>query len=396
MCVFRVTNSRDEFEVNDAGHNIFMWYGGPDARKHHEEDGITFSHGLLHMTGELSPQPIETDRFIYMFVGELYGVDLSTHKSEIKYLIEVHSKNPDDFYHDLDGEFTIIIYDRHTKLIHIYNDPWATRACWYTERNGSWCLSTTRPDADSFMIEPNSHYTFDGQSLIQVNSQLHRWDFTQTKTSFDSWTQAFYRSVEKRTEGYQIARPGLLLSAGYDSSAIAVALHDLKRPFVAITHYNTLEREDKVVYRHVQAYCKTSIETKMVRGSLFNMTSVLETNNTRLLLSGMGSDEIFNYESKSNDKWVWSDDLKSQFPWEFFWWETLRLSLRYGEMESLRSSVEIRHPYLDKNLVQEFFNLHPSLKNSAKKAPIANFLQEHGIPLPKIQMGFDNYVGGSR
>ena len=43
--------------------------------------------------------------------------------------------------------------------------------------------------------------------------------------------------------------------------------------------------------------------------------------------------------------------------------------------------LEGRYPYLDKNVVQEFLSLDHRLKNSKYKAPIFNYLTEHGFPV---------------
>jgi len=42
--------------------------------------------------------------------------------------------------------------------------------------------------------------------------------------------------------------------------------------------------------------------------------------------------------------------------------------------------LEARYPYLDKDVVQEFLNLTPRLKNIMYKSVIDNFLTEHGFP----------------
>jgi asparagine synthetase B (glutamine-hydrolysing) len=386
MCVFRITNDPESFQVGYDGFPLLFAKGGPDASDQVTVDGVTFSHRLLHMTGQMTPQPYQTDRYVTILIGEIYNYD-RLYDSEVKYITELYSRIGNDFTNELDGEFFIAIYDKHDRVLRMFLDPWATRSCWHTVKGDSWCLSTKRIDQTSFRLKPNTLYElYDGGRMNAV-CILHQWRFNQNEQVYTRWTQAFEDAVEKRVvDGSEI--PGLLLSCGYDSSAIGIALHNCGYSFDAITHVKTLDLEDARVCNTLIS--RTGASHILVDGTVQDMASAIES---RVMLTGAGADEIFNYDTKINSQMVWPYNLEEFFPWKYFYWDVFEDALQALEIQMLRASVQGRHPFLDKKLTQAFFNLSPDLKNTRGKAPIANYLLENDIPLPRKQIGFTNYVG---
>ena len=107
----------------------------------------------------------------------------------------------------------------------------------------------------------------------------------------------------------------------------------------------------------------------------------------KIVASGQGADEVFSniqtYSFEKPNPKIFTGNLKDLFPWQNFYYGTQISYL--GKEESIGGSfgLETRYPFLDKNLVQEYLNLKPELKNKYYKAPLTNFLMLHNYPFRK-------------
>ena len=107
--------------------------------------------------------------------------------------------------------------------------------------------------------------------------------------------------------------------------------------------------------------------------------------NYKIHLSGQGADEIFadygfngnKLKSHSIFGGKFPDDLKTIFPWYSFYKGTQECFINKEEHVAGCYGIENRYPFLDKNVVQEFLNLSPVLKNKFYKAPLYNFLKQN-------------------
>ena len=117
--------------------------------------------------------------------------------------------------------------------------------------------------------------------------------------------------------------------------------------------------------------------------------------NIKIVASGQGGDEIYSNRQqytfdKPNPK-IFDNNLSKIFPWQNFFYGTQMSYISKEESVGGSFGLETRYPFLDKNLVQEYLNLSPNLKNQNYKAPITNFLKLHNYPyrLDASKSGFN-------
>ena len=117
----------------------------------------------------------------------------------------------------------------------------------------------------------------------------------------------------------------------------------------------------------------------------------------KMYLSGMGADELFSdygfngtkIFNHSNFGGLFPDKLESIFPWNSFYGSSMESYLAKEEYIGGSYGLEARYPYLDVNVVQEFLNLTPKLKNLIYKSVIDNYLTKHNFPFCKGEkLGF--------
>lgn len=236
----------------------------------------------------------------------------------------------------------------------------------------------------------------------------HEFDFkNQHKDSYEDWLKAFENAVRKRAvDGCFIG-----LSSGYDSGAITRELANQKVKFKAYTIYNNENAEvidarlkyipehqiaemSKSLWQEYYDFLKGKInELAMKDIASMGVAYMFDTatkEGRKVCISGQGGDEIISdyalYPGQS--------DFKGVFPEELSEWQNFRgrMQLEYlNELEEIASiyGVEVRYPFLDINLVQEFLWLKPELKNRNYKAPIYEYLTKNNVPFDKeIKRGF--------
>jgi len=414
MCTFKITSFSDALEVDK-----YLKLGGPDSTQTIHMGEILFQHNLLSLTGEFTPQPIRRYPMLFMLLGEVYNYDRKF-PSDIYYTIEMFIEHGNDFTKYLDGEFLFIAYNEITQQIDFFSDPWGTRQVWYEENEHFYfgtiplvparyySRKTENPDLhekDARRLKGNSHYRYDvkNRNLKLVNSELHKWDLKQHKTTYDDWNVEFERAVIKRYHKKSV----LALSGGVDSVSIALCLDKYRLPINSIHVATNPKAEDLHTYSEtIQAISKTNVpviitkteyteNARLSRDGLQHQTmryicEKVVSMGKRVLLVGHGADEtISNYMNKSfyseSNINQFADDLTSMFPWKHFYGGMNRFLLDKNESIALSYGVEIRNVFLDKSLVQEWLWLSADIKNREIKGPLKEYLRNRNISLPRKQ-----------
>jgi len=253
----------------------------------------------------------------------------------------------------------------------------------------------------------------------------HEFDFSnQHKDTYDDWLKAFSKSVKDRAEKDCI----IGLSSGYDSGALMSELNNLEIPYKAyiipanedkgileermklVIENNDYEMEDLSPEKFIE-YKKflnkkienskyiikyNGIETDMrilddraSMGGAF-MCDTAKKEGRTLYLSTQGADEIISDYSlipaQSTYKGVFPEDLKE--------WENFKKGCNYSYMmkeERVAGAygIEVRYPFLDIDLVQEYLWLKAELKNRNYKAPLHEYLIKYSIPFEQgVKRGF--------
>ena len=260
----------------------------------------------------------------------------------------------------------------------------------------------------------------------------------QYKTNFDDWIASFERAISKRTKEIR-EKLFIGLSSGYDSGAICCALMREKTNFKAYLVCGTedeevlLSRLRLMVPNGVQIQLLSKADQSILHSTLHIKANTEEFKYTihssssdyneyglsltddggsryfsyicqcarkdgfKILLSGTGPDEIFSdygfagkkLANHSNFGGLFPSDLREVFPWSSFFGSSMESYIAKEEYVGGSFGIEVRYPFLDSAVVQEFLWLHVDLKNSLYKAPVDAYLSKYNFPFKKnVKMGF--------
>lgn len=414
---------------------------GPDYVSKITHNNINFIHYLLHLTGDKTPQPIIENNIVCIFNGEIYNYKqiLPSAKSDSYSIIDCYKKRGDNFIKYLDGEFAIVLFDFNKNKLFISGDVFGTKPLFYSIENDiiissykSTCCTIKNIEYKS--IEPNETLIFNlnDKQLIR-KYKIHDFDLSQYKTSYDDYISALEKSILKRVPDNSI--PLVTLSSGLDSGAIACCLnkHNKKALFMTISKnedIDVINNRKKILNNHVlldlsidekthwtkhlNLNCEpcvwdwmTNPNVQMIQqthemGSMLGKSKILtETKKIdptiKVLLSGIGADEVMSHNSYYGCGWgnvdTFPSDLNEVFPWHNFYKGTMANYLRGDEYVGGCFSFETRYPFCDTDVVQEFLWLKPELKNLFKgsnyKPPLLYYLDKHNFPYCKHKLGFN-------
>lgn len=387
------------------GNNEHIKYRG-DIVYSKKINGLNFTHTLLPITGEPTPQPFVDDDVVCLYNGEIYNHDFV--KSDGEVLIPLYREYGLNFVNHLDGEFAIALYDFKNNYALFATDPFATKPLW---RNGIECASY-QSGVGGHQISPNTIEIVELSTGNVTKVNYHQWEWTQWKEDYDDWISAFERSIGKRAiDGCFIG-----LSSGYDSGAISKELSKQGVKYKAYSVFNN-ENEEIIKKRAKYPYefeeIRENVEARwMLKKRVENVyykfareKTVLDDTASlgladicykakregrKVCLSGQGADEIIGdyklYPNQSNFRGVFPKILKE---WDNFSGGIQRDYLNKEEYVGGAFGIETRYPFLDKELVQEFLWLSPELKNRNYKAPIYEYLIRNDVPFEKdVKKGF--------
>lgn len=391
MCTFLISNKWAGWEITSK-----LKKGGPDHTSITNYDKYSFTHNLLWITGPKTTQPYETSKYDFYLLGEMYNWN-KTLSSELENIASLYETYGDSFTNYIEGEFLIIIVNKDTLEIDFFNDPWATRQCWFYQEDDFWCFSTFKYSEKAARMPHNSHCRWDGNTLHLINGCLHLWDLTQRKDTLKDVHAAIDSAMKRRWHQDGV----LLLSGGIDSSVVAASLHDQNLPIYSYS-FDLAGKESKESYKSIKDYC--SIHThnwidSFGRHSLLTgiAVKIRQEHSKKVLLTGNEADGIFeNYRNKTrslsysmvdNQFKLFPSELSQIFPWHHFYWGTLRRICDAWETVFLTYAIENRNCFLDKQLVQEWLSLTPSLKNKRHKHFLKSYLEKRDIVLTDKKIG---------
>jgi asparagine synthetase B (glutamine-hydrolysing) len=239
----------------------------------------------------------------------------------------------------------------------------------------------------------------------------YKFDFDhQTKDTYDDWIEAFKNSVKKRAvDGCFIG-----LSSGYDSGALSFEMfkQGIKfKAYIMRNHENAdiIDKREDILSDHVELqeakmdkdlwqkyydFLKgkindVALKDKASMGVAYTFETAKNEGRT-ICISGQAGDEINSdyalFPMQSHFKGVWPNKL---YEWPNFKEGMNREYLNEIEEIAKLYDIEVRYPFLDVNLVQEFLWLSPELKNRNYKAPLYEYLTRNNIPFEKeVKRGF--------
>jgi len=236
----------------------------------------------------------------------------------------------------------------------------------------------------------------------------HKFDFdNQYKDNYDDWLKAFEKSVKKRA----VNGCFMGLSSGYDSGALSKELLKQKIKFKAYTIFNNENEEilnkrlnyipdyqiaemNKTLWQKYYDFLEGKINDKAIKDSasmgVAYMFETAKSEGRSICLSGQGGDEI----NSDYSLFPRQSTFKGKYPDKLYEWSNFRgnMQLEYlNELEDIAAvyGIEIRYPFLDIDLIQEFLWLKVELKNKNYKAPLFEYLIKNNVPFDKaVKKGF--------
>ena len=235
----------------------------------------------------------------------------------------------------------------------------------------------------------------------------YKFDFdNQTKDNYVDWLRAFEKSVQKRAvDGCFMG-----MSSGYDSGALTKQLTNQGIKFKAYVIYNNENKEviderlkyienyqicsmDRSLWSSYRNFLKGKINEVALRDKasmgVAYMMDTASKEGRKVCISGQGGDEI-NSDYALFPK---QSTFKGVFPDKLFEWPNFREGMQreyLNELEEIAElyGIEVRYPFLDVDLVQEFLWLKPELKN-VYKGNIREYLIRNNVPFDEgVKKGF--------
>ena len=431
MCSFLFTNKK----VTDVGYaNFYQKFRGPDDTNivQDTENGFTFVHNLLSITGDKTNQPFSKDDVVCMFNGEIYNhLDFGDYKTDGECLIDLYLEFGDSFTTKLDGEFAIVLFDYRKGKLLLSTDVFATKPIWVSFTNNLFGVSSyysalNRLDFGEIKkIEANTTevYSFNNFDLIN-KFEIKKFDLNQHKHSYQDWILAFEKSIAKRTQNTR-EKIYIGLSSGYDSGAIAKELNTQNVTFKAfsiigkenediIRERCSLLKDTEIIRLDDKQYSETKtflskycedynhnnyrvLDDKACQG-LGYISSLAQKENYKIYFSGQGADEIISDYGWGGSKiyphsqfgGLFPNNLKELFPWNSFYNGTQTDYINKEECVAGCYGMETRYPFLDVELVQEFLWLTADLKNKSYKSCLKEYLSFKDFPFDEnAKCGFN-------
>lgn len=441
MCGFTVTNKNVNINLLN---NRLVSLRGPDKTSLKEINQYKFCHHLLSITGEITEQPFVSNNIVAIYNGEIYNYDFFIDKnlSDGHSIIPLYEKYDIYFPQKINGEFALFLIDFNKRIIVLSSDIFKTKPIFFSVENKEISVSSYKSALKQLgcqniiEMDPNTTLIFDFEGNLKSKIKVFNFDIkNQDKKEVNSWIESFDRAVQTRAKTNKNIFIGL--SSGYDSGAICCSLlknnnkfkvfsvmgseNDdiLNKRFALLEKYVEIEKiiksqeEYEINNREIKENTDNFLYS--IRNKEYSYTEYIplhddggsnwlnaicrraKNQNYKVILSGMGADEIvsdYGFNGKkhyphSNFGGKFPDNLEEIFPWPSFYDSTMRSYIAKEEYVGGSHGIETRYPFLDKMVVQEFLWLHPSIKNSCYKSVISYYLEKNNFPFEKgVKRGF--------
>jgi len=437
MCGFGVSNITRLESVNK-----FCQKRGPDLTNSKIVNGVELLHNLLHITGNITPQPFIRNDIACVFNGEIYNYkSFGSYGSDGECIIDLYEQHGERFTRLLDGEWALCLIDfKNSKLITAV-DTFSCKPLWFGANGKNFAVGSYESQVAGLGLraqkqESNTTNVYSLKYLTLLNSYKNReFDLNQHNTSFDGWLLAFEASIKKRTRNTE---QGMFvgLSSGYDSGAIACELEKQKVPFKAysITNnenpevmkarlnlmtnsegYILSEQEFQSCKQELNQNCEDfiyddgfrnyNIKKDQASMGLSSICRRANKENRKIYFSGQGADEIisdYGFGGKKIYKHSefggkFPENLHGFYPWHSFYDGTQIQYLNKEEYVAGHFGIETRYPFLDNDLIQEFLWLDVKLKNSKYKSCLDEYLTRNNFPFERAEKrGFNVVAKGKK
>lgn len=354
--------------IKHRGNAIASWQG----------DGISL--GCVYNKSLRKKGIVVDNESVLVYDGAFYNVD----ENEI---IEQLSENI-SFIQNIDGDFALAFYDGKNLLLS--TDMVGTKPLWINKNSFA---SEKKAITDAVAVEPATV-----MSNFRVISRFGFKKKAPTKTNYNTLKSLIIKAVEKRTA--DIKKAGVLFSGGIDSTLLALLLSErIRIKCYTAGFYGAPDIEWSQIVADEMGFKLKVIEMDDVETLVKNVVKTIGTTNLMkvgvamplyacckqcredVIFSGVGSEEIFaGYERHINA-------LKHGFhAMQHEMWKGIETmwerDLQRDDLVASYFSKELRAPFVDRYVIDEAMQIHPSLKysNGLKKYVLRRIAQEIGVP----------------
>lgn len=384
---------------------------GPDDETNYISDNLLLAFHRLSING-MKPedgQPIIKDGCILICNGEIYNSRLLAEKYDLDIKTDSDCECIPLLYQKfgfkimvqmLEGVFAIALYDIRHGLLFLARDPVGVRPLFLVATEESVTFAS-EAKAIPFMgneklspivqINPGCYFVITAQSKISIVSMKYI-DLYNTEYVNHNYALACTNIRELLTHAVHTRclssdRPvGAFLSGGLDSSIVAmlakqvlpelrtfsIGLKDSKDLVYARIAAEAINSKHTEIYYNIEdglalvpELCRIleTCDVTTIRASIpmYILSKYIKENtDIVVLLSGEGADEVFsgylyNHSAPSSFDLRFDAEIRvSQLPW----YDVLR-----ADRTTAHNSLEIRVPFLCKNIVKYAFSINPDFHN---------------------------------
>lgn len=302
-------------------------------------------------------------------------------------LVHLYEEHGTNFLQQLEGMFAFLIYDSEQNKFFGARDFFGVKPFFYCKRENEVYVSSemksfTDLKTETFEELKPSHYITNEGVFEYYKTPSTKWNTDSVSTITNNVRELVELAVKKRVAtDLPIAT---FLSGGVDSSIVHLLCCKYHSDVTAlivgedsgedVIYATRLCNDLNLKFHHIKTskenllqnvpdviYSIETFEPNPIRGSLLSMklAELAHDKGFKVVLCGEGSDEIFG---------GYGDFLFLDYETEFqneiqnLLNDLYRTQLLRVDKTGMKYSVEVREPFLDRNLVEYALNIHPSLK----------------------------------
>ena len=126
----------------------------------------------MSLTGEFTPQPINKDKNILVFNGQIYNYDKLAYRSDSYFILDQYINHGLKFWKYIDGKYAILILDTSKKELIFLTDIFGTKPLFYSIDNGNISVSSLKSTLEFNQIKkikkctPNTIYVYNLETKV--------------------------------------------------------------------------------------------------------------------------------------------------------------------------------------------------------------------------------------
>jgi asparagine synthase (glutamine-hydrolysing) len=365
---------------------------------------IGFHRLAINGLNDESNQPMEYGNCILICNGEIfnykelitkYNLTIYT-ESDCEVIPALYEKLGYNFIHELDGEFSFILFDKLNGHIIIARDPYGVRPLYMNTYNGKYCFASDLEPMKCLPLHNIQHFKPGTMMIIDMVNYYNKSiiNYYNVKDKFvENYEEDFYNlfcnAVKKRV--ITCERPiACLLSGGLDSSLVAALSaryckekgivletysiglpesEDLKYAAKVAKHIGSKHTEiiftEEDFYNSIPDVIKDieSYDTTSVRASVGNWNVgkyIKEHSEARVILNGDGADELmggYMYFHACPNSTEFNNECRRLLE-NIHCFDVLR-----SDKSISSHGLEPRTPFLDLALVEYYLNIPSNIRD---------------------------------